>query len=294
MPLPFIKMHGCGNDYVYVDGFRHQVQDPARLAVRVSDRHKGVGSDGLILVLPSEKAHVRMRMWNADGSESEMCGNGVRCVAKLAYEEGHARHDDMRVEVGRDGKTRVLTLRLIRQGESVTAVTVGMGSPSFVRQDIPMAGEQGVEVLDEQIAIPASRDVYTATCVNVGNPHCVIFLDRDPDDALVLGKGPQLETLRVFPARMNVEFAHVLSPTEIRLRVWERGSGETLACGTGATATVAAAIRTGRIPGPKALVHLKGGDLDIEWDRTQNQLYMTGPAVTVFRGTYLDGGSAVS
>lgn len=270
--LHFVKMHGCGNDYVYVDGFRETVADPAGLAVRVSDRHFGVGGDGLILVLPSEKGDVRMRMWNADGSEAEMCGNGVRCVAKLAREAGYARSDDVRVEVGREGTTtRVLPIRVFRAGggAEVTAARVDMGPPAFAAD-----AEEGV--------VAAGRP-FRGTRVSMGNPHFVIFLGTPAEDALVLGFGPAIERDPLFPERTNVEWAHVAGRGEIRLRVWERGSGETLACGTGACATLAAAARAGRT-GRRATVKLPGGDLDIEWSERDGHIYMTGPCVEVFRG----------
>jgi diaminopimelate epimerase len=264
MGLRFVKMHGCGNDYVYVDGFRERVEDPAALARRVSNRNFGVGSDGLILVLPSERGDVRMRMWNADGSEAEMCGNGVRCVAKLAYESGHARRPELRVEVGREGATRVLPLRLaVDETGRVRAARVDMGVPDVGTALETVQGFEGLRV-------------------SVGNPHFVVF--AEPSDENVLGRGPALEKDPAFPRRANIEFARVDGPEEIALRVWERGSGETLACGTGATATVVAAVALRRIPGRRARVRLPGGDLDIEWSEADGRAYMTGPCVEVFRG----------
>ncbi len=288
--LRFVKMHGCGNDYVCVDGFRETVADPAALARRVSDRHFGVGSDGLILALPSERADVRMRMWNADGSEAEMCGNGVRCVAKLARDAGYARTDDLLVEVGREGATRVLPIHVVRgPGGRVQAARVDMGAPDFARGRIPVAGPPAEEALDVEVGVagPPAR-VFRATGVSMGNPHCVIFADGPPGDDLVLVAGPEIERLPLFPRRANVEFAYVAGPAEIRLRVWERGSGETLACGTGACAALAAAVRTGRIPGRRATVRLPGGDLDIEWSEADGHIHMTGPCVEVFRGELSD------
>jgi diaminopimelate epimerase len=284
--IRFVKMHGAGNDYVYVDGFRERVEDPPALARRVSDRHFGVGSDGLILVLPSERADVRMRMWNADGSEAEMCGNGVRCVAKLAHEAGYAPGEDVRVEVGRDGATRVLEIRVLKEGGRVRAARVDMGRPSFVRREIPMNGEPAEgEAVGVKIPLSARGRAFDATCVSMGNPHCVIFVEAPPRDDLVLGFGPEIERHPLFPRRTNVEWAFVAAPGEIRLRVWERGTGETLACGTGACATLAAAARTGRT-GRRARVRLPGGDLDIEWSEATGTILMTGPCVEVFRGEY--------
>jgi diaminopimelate epimerase len=285
----FVKMHGAGNDYVYVDGFRECVDDPARLARAISRPHFGVGSDGLILVLPSERADVRMRMWNADGSEAEMCGNGVRCVAKLAHEAGYAPRDDVRVEVGREGASRVLAIRVEKEGGRVRAARVDMGPPDFVRARIPVAGEPaGGEAIDVEVALPARGRVFRASCVSMGNPHCVIFLDAPAGDDLVLGLGPEIERHPLFPARVNVGFAHVAGPDEIRLRVFERGSGETLACGTGACAALAAAARTGRT-GRRARVRLPGGDLEIEWSEATGSIALTGPCVEVFRGEYAEG-----
>jgi diaminopimelate epimerase len=289
-------MHGCGNDYVYLDGFRNVLpSDLSALTRRVSCRHTGIGSDGLIALLPSENADCRMRMFNADGSEGAMCGNGVRCVAKLAWDSGYAAAapsgSTVRVEVGVGGNLRVLPIEVVISDGAVSAARVAMGRPSFVRQEVPMLGQPGIEVLDEQFAVPRTRHVITATCVSLGNPHCVTFLDEPPTDEFVHTIGPKVETLRVFPERVNVGFAHILSPTEITLRVWERGSGETRACGTGATACAVAAIRTERIAGPEATVHLPGGDLVISWDRrtpsrpgADDVAFMTGEAVKVFEG----------
>jgi diaminopimelate epimerase len=267
MALRFSKMHGCGNDYVYVDGFRESVGDPPALSRRVSDRHFGVGSDGLILLLPSRKADVRMRMYNADGSEAEMCGNGVRCVAKLAYEAGHARKTEIAVEVGREGATRVLPIRVSVSGDRVTAARVDMGRPEVAAAEETVEGVRGLRV-------------------SMGNPHFVIF--DEPSDANVLGKGPSLERASAFPNRSNIEFARPEGATAIRLRVWERGSGETMACGTGACATLVAAVALGKIHGRRATVRLLGGDLEIEWPEPQGSVFMTGPCVEVFRGELTD------
>jgi len=274
--MRFVKMHGCGNDYVYVDGFRERVADPEALALRVSDRHFGIGGDGLILILPGERsageADVRMRMFNADGSESEMCGNGVRCVAKYAREAGYARDASglVRVEVGRAPRTRVLPIRVHEEGGRVRAATVDMGAPA-------------IEALDREVRLGPDAPTLRGVVVGMGNPHFVTFGDAPPADAAVLGLGPRAERHEAFPDRTNVEFAHVAGPAEIRLRVWERGSGETLACGTGACATLVAAAATGRT-GRRATVRLPGGDLDIEWRESDGHVYMTGPCVEVFRG----------
>ena len=284
MALGFFKMHGCGNDYVLVDGFRDDIADPAALARRVSDRHYGVGSDGLVLVLPSRRADIRMRMWNPDGSEAEMCGNGIRCAAKLAFEAGYGRGKSFRCEVGREGQTRVLTVEVrLRQDGRVEAARVDMGQPSFRCEDIPVAGPAGEEALAVELEVPALGRSFTATCVSMGNPHAVIFLDADPPDAVVLGAGPQLERHEKFPRRANVGFAHVRGASDLRLRVYERGAGETLACGTGACAALVAAARTGRTQ-RRATVHLTGGPLEVEWSETDGHVHLTGPVVEVFRG----------
>jgi diaminopimelate epimerase len=268
--MRFVKMHGCGNDYVYVDGRQERVVDPAALARRVSDRHFGIGGDGLILVLPSEKADARMRMFNADGSEAEMCGNGVRCVAKYAHEAWlDGAGETVRVEVGREPGTRVLPIRVHARGGRVQAATVDMGAPVILAADAEIALEPG------GIAV-------RAVLVSMGNPHCVTF-GEEPDERTVATIGPRIERHPAFPDRTNVELAHVVSPSEIRLRVWERGSGETLACGTGACATVVAAALTGRAA-RRATVRLLGGDLDIEWHEADGHVHMTGPCVEVFRG----------
>ena len=270
MALKFIKMHGCGNDYVYVDAFRETVTDAPALARRVADRHFGVGSDGLILVLPSERGDVRMRMYNADGSEAEMCGNGVRCLAKLAYEAGHARKPEIAVEVGREGKTRVLPIRVTVKDDRVEAARVDMGKPEVAAAEETVEGVIGLRV-------------------SVGNPHFVVF--DEPSDANVLGLGPKLEMASAFPDRSNIEFARVKNIAadgrfaQIQLRVWERGSGETLACGTGACATAAAAIALGRTGGARSVsVELRGGTLGIDWPDPAGSILMTGPCVEVFRG----------
>lgn len=274
--MKFTKMHGIGNDYVYVNCLEETVEDPVRLAVAVSDRHFGIGGDGLILVCPSKKADCRMRIFNADGSEAEMCGNGIRCVAKFAYERGVSRRNPMRVET----LAGVKTLRLAVKDGCVEKVTVDMGRPALGRNKIPMVGPKG-NVIGEPLDVDGRA--YPVTCVNVGNPHCIIFVD-DVDAVALEEIGPKIEKHRVFPRRINVHFVHVLRKTEIRMRTWERGSGVTLACGTGATATCVACVlnkKTGR----KVLAHLPGGDLELEWAK-DDHVYMTGPATEVFTGEW--------
>lgn len=275
MKLPFVKMHGAGNDYVYVNGFATKVADPARVAELVSPRRTGIGSDGLILVQPSEAADCRMEMYNADGSRGLMCGNGIRCVGKLAWDEGLSRANPMRVETD----CGVKTLELVVENGRVVAANVDMGEPILEPARIPV--RWGAErMIDQPIRAAGGR--YTGTAVSMGNPHFVIFLPEV--EGLELERiGPSFERHEIFPERVNTEFLKVLSPSEARMRVWERGSGETAACGTGACAAVVAGVLTGRLS-RKTLVHLNGGDLEIEWRESDGHVFMRGEAVEVFRG----------
>jgi diaminopimelate epimerase len=276
MPIPFTKMHGAGNDYIYVDCFRHPMpHDPAGLSRKISDRHFGVGADGLILICPSDKADARMRMFNADGSEAEMCGNGVRCIAKYVHDHGLVRKPTLRIETGRG----VLTLELEVAGGSVRQVRVDMGEPILDGERIPtlLPGNPPVQV-------SLRGHDLKVTCVSMGNPHCIIFVEQITD-ALVLGTGPKIEVDAAFPRRTNVEFVRINRPDDVTMRVWERGSGETLACGTGACAVAVAGVLNGRTQ-RKIAAHLPGGDLHLHWSETDNHVYMTGPAVEVFSGTW--------
>jgi diaminopimelate epimerase len=281
--MRFTKMHGIGNDYVYVNGFDQPVADPVAAAIAVSDRHFGIGSDGLILILPSDKADVRMRMFNADGSESEMCGNGIRCVAKYAFDHGLTKNNPMRVETGRG----VLDLALEIKSGKVQRVTVDMGEPTLSLPEIPV---------DASKISPTARahthlirldnyPSFEATFVSMGNPHAVIFV---PDvRSIELSRvGPLLEHHRAFPRRINVHFVQIIDHGEVVMRTWERGSGITLACGTGACAVCVAgvlSVKTDR----QILAHLPGGDLTLEWKELDNHVLMTGPAVEVFGGEWL-------
>ena len=269
-------MQGCGNDYVYINCFHEQVPELCELAKRMSDRHFGVGSDGLVLVMPSDKADVRMRMFNPDGTEAEMCGNAVRCVAKLAYECGIARKAEMRVETG----AGVKALRLTVEGGKVTRVRVNMGKPILERADIPMLGPAG-KVIGEPLTVGGRE--FMVTCVSMGNPHCVSYVD-DVDHFELQRYGPLIEHHPSFPRRVNAEFVQVIKPHEVRMRVWERGAGETLACGTGASAVCVAGVLSGRTR-EKLLIHLPGGDLELEC-ADDGCVYKTGPAVTVFTGEW--------
>ena len=252
--MRFVKMHGIGNDYIYVDCFRESVQEPEKLAVRISDRHFGVGGDGLILILPSEKAEARMRMFNADGSEGEMCGNGIRCLAKYVYETGIARKPELTVETA----AGLLTLKLFTAGETVEKVRVNMGTPRLRRQDIPMLGE-GDRVLGEEVTVGDRQ--FPVTCVSMGNPHSVVYVDEVANFP-VTHYGPLLERHPLFPQRTNVEWVEWVNRREIRQRTWERGSGETLGCGTGACAATVASVLNGKTD-RHVIVHLLGGDLEI-------------------------------
>ena len=276
--MKFTKMHGIGNDYVYVETFTQAAPaDPARLAVAVSDRHFGVGSDGLILVGPSETADARMRMFNADGSESEMCGNGVRCVAKLIHDHGFAKKPRVTVETGRG----VLTLDLEVEGGKARRVTVDMGAPILQGSDIPtrLPGDPPVNV---PVEVDGRRLAVTA--VSMGNPHAVVYVD-DVDGFPVESVGRALEHHPAFPRRVNAHFVEVVGPGEVRMRTWERGSGITLACGTGACAVCVAGVLAGKTA-RKILAHLPGGDLELDWPADAASVFMTGPAAEVFRGDW--------
>ncbi len=280
MRLPFVKMHGCGNDYIYVDCRERTLAEPSALARRLSDRHFGVGGDGIILILPSEQGDYRMRMFNADGSEAEMCGNGLRCFAKWLYDRGLVRGEEARIETA----AGLRTVRIYAEGGKARRVRVNMGVPRLARSQIPMVGPDCPVVREKlSVEVPGQGTVsFDITAVSMGNPHCVIYVD-DTGSFPVALYGPLIERHPAFPRRTNVEFVQVLSPSEARMRVWERGSGETLACGTGASATcVAGALnhKTER----RLLLHLLGGDLELEW-ADDGSVYLTGPAEEVFEGT---------
>ena len=274
MGIPFTKMHGCGNDYVYVDCFRNPLpHDPSGLSRKISDRHCGVGGDGLILIFPSDKADARMRIFNADGSEAEMCGNGIRCVAKYVYDHGLIRKPIISVETGRG----ILTLELEAAGGLVEQVRVDMGEPILEAPRIPTT-------LPGNPPINVPLHDFRVTCVSMGNPHCIIFT-KQITDGQVGTIGPMLEADPAFPRRTNVEFVEVNRPDDITMRVWERGSGETMACGTGACAVAVAGVLTGRTQ-RRIVAHLRGGDLQLQWSESDNHVYMTGPATEVFSGIW--------
>ncbi|MBL9162917.1 MAG: diaminopimelate epimerase [Planctomycetaceae bacterium] len=274
----FTKMQGAGNDYIYVDCFSQPTPpDPAALARAVSDRHFGIGADGLILICPADGADAEMRMFNADGSYSEMCGNGIRCVAKFVHDHGIAVRDQLKITSA--GKPFLLDLEL-RAGK-VERVRVDMGEPILTSSQIPttLPGDPPVDAPFE-----VAGRTLAVTCVSMGNPHCVTYVDSATDE-LVLGVGPQIETDPRFPKRTNVEFIEVLNRETVRQRTWERGSGETLACGTGACAVCVAGVLTGRTD-RRITSKLLGGDLQLEWDEATNHVFMTGPATEVFTGDW--------
>ena len=284
--MKFTKMHGAGNDYIYVNCLDNTfggddkaiLSDTAligRISERLSDRHFGVGADGIILILPSDKADFRMRMFNADGSEGRMCGNATRCIGKLVFDNHFTDRTEITLETA--SGVKYLTLHTGDDGK-VSTVTVDMGEPVLVPAGIPVEAQENVD-----IPAVAAGQQWILTAVSMGNPHGVVFVDEITDE-LVHKVGPALENHPIWPDRANIEFATVLPDGNLRMRVWERGSGETMACGTGACATAVAAMLTGRTPKSEVTVHLLGGDLTISWDRTTNHVYMTGPAVTVFEG----------
>jgi len=266
-------MHGLGNDYIYVDCFENQVSDPPAVARLLSPRRTAVGSDGLILILPSRSADCRMEMYNADGSRAKMCGNGIRCVGKYMYESRGARQPVLRVETD----SGVRTLQIQAKDGRVTAVMVDMGEPEFEGIAIPLAREG--RMIEETLSIDGED--FVVTCLSVGNPHCVVFVE-ELEEIDIARLGPRFEHHPLFPERVNTEFVQVIDERRLRLRVWERGSGETLACGTGACAAAVAARVTGR-SAREVVVELSGGSLEVDW-RDDNHIWMTGPAVEVFRG----------
>lgn len=273
--MRFTKMHGIGNDYVYVNCFAERVDDPAATARFISDRHFGVGSDGLILICPSEVADVRMVMYNADGSEAQMCGNGIRCVGKFAHDRGLTNQTTVTVETAAGIKTLELTL----EHGKTASVCVDMGTPILEPQQIPVRAE---ELCFVNVPVEVHGKTVSMTAVSMGNPHAVVFVERTED--LELEKiGPDYENHPLFPERTNTEFVEVLDPKTLRMRVWERGAGETLACGTGACASLVAGVLCGKCE-REATVKLLGGDLRISWDEKTGHVFMTGPAEFVFDG----------
>ena len=278
--MHFTKMEGIGNDYIYINGFTEPLpEDLPALSIRLSRQHYGCGSDGMILILPSDKADFRMRMFNNDGSESEMCGNGIRCVAKYCHDRGLTDRTEFDVESG--GKIKHMRCHLDAQGR-VDAVTVDMGVPELDGEKIPSTAK-GKPIIG--LPLTASDRIWTMTLVSMGNPHAVTFVDN-PDEIPLEVVGPQLETNAAFPRKCNIEFAAVQDRTHVRMRVWERGTGETLACGTGACAVMVACVLNGLID-REAEIQLKGGTLRIAWSEADQHVYMTGPARFVYDGVWL-------
>lgn len=275
--MKFTKMQGIGNDYVYVNCLQETIENPSELAKKISDRHYGVGSDGLIMINPSDKADFEMEMYNADGSRGEMCGNGIRCVAKYVYDYGLTDKTSISVETLAGIKYLDLTV----EDGKVVLVKVDMGKPMLRPEEVPVVSEKE-EVIDEPITVDGQE--YRMTCVSMGNPHAVVFMD-DIEHLEIEKIGPKFEHHERFPNRVNTEFVKVLDRQTASMRVWERGSGETLACGTGACAVAVACILGGYTEN-KVTVKLLGGDLLIEWYREQNKIYMTGPAAVVFDGVW--------
>ena len=274
--LQFTKMHGLGNDYVYMDAINQKIEERNELAKFVSDRHFGIGSDGLILICPSEKADFRMQMFNQDGSEAEMCGNGIRCVGKFVYDKGLTNKETITVETLAGIKTLVMTAK---NGKIETA-RVDMGKPILEPEKIPVISDENPV---KNLKLNEGEKEFTFTCVSMGNPHAVTFIKEDVNKFDICKYGAKLEINNVFPKKANIEFINVIDNKTLKMRVWERGAGETLACGTGACASVVAAILNGYTK-RDVTVHLLGGDLKIKWDENDNHVYMTGPATTVFEG----------
>ena len=275
--MKFTKMQGIGNDYVYVNCFEETVKDPAAVARYVSDRHFGIGSDGLILIKPSDIADCEMDMYNLDGSQGAMCGNGIRCVAKYVYDYGIVKKENISVST----KSGIKYLDLTVRDGKVALVRVNMGSPVLTASQIPV-----VSSTEEMINAPlkVNGETYYITAVSMGNPHAIVYM-TDVDHLDIGEIGPYFENHMAFPDRVNTEFVEVLDDHTLKMRVWERGTGETLACGTGACAVAVASILNGHVDGEKPVtVKLLGGDLEIFWDRQENLVYMTGPAATVFDG----------
>lgn len=273
--MEFTKMQGCGNDYVYVNGFENKIDNPNKLSEIVSDRHFGIGSDGLIVINPSEKADFKMSMYNADGSEGKMCGNGIRCVAKYVYDNKMTDKTTITVET----LSGIKTLELNVKNDKVETVKVNMGTPILLPKDVPVVSDKD-KVVDEPIVIDDKE--YRITCVSMGNPHAITFIENT-DDLEIETIGPKFENNPIFPDRVNTEFIQVLDRNTVKMRVWERGSGETFACGTGACATVVACVLNG-LTDDKVTVKLLGGDLFVEYNREENTVYMTGPAKVSFTG----------
>lgn len=275
--MKFSKMHGCGNDYIYVDGSREQIlaEKKPDIVRRLSDRHFGIGGDGVIFINPTDEADFEMEMYNADGSRAEMCGNGIRCVAKYVYDKGLT--NKKKISIVSAGKVKHICLTI--QDKKAILAKVNMGSPELTAERIPVIAK-GEQAVDEPISVKEKE--YRMTCVSMGNPHAVVFME-DVEHLDIEAVGPYFENHERFPKRTNTEFVKIIDRNTVQMRVWERGSGETLACGTGACATVVACVLNG-LTDEQVTVKLLGGELEIFWDRKENVVYMTGPATHVFDG----------
>ena len=277
MKLKFTKMHGCGNDYIYFNCFEQQVADPEALSIRLSDRHFGIGGDGIVLICPSDVADAKMRMFNADGSEGKMCGNATRRIGKYMYEHGLISEPEMTLET----LSGIKILKMTEQDGKIASVRVDMGKAILKPSEIPTRYEG-----DTAVSVPLTVDgtEYAVTCVSMGNPHCIVFVDQDVSTLDLPKIGPSFENHDMFPERINTEFIRVIDDHTLQMRVWERGSGETLACGTGACAAAVASVLNGYCPkGEDITIHLIGGDLNICY--TDEAVFLTGPATTVFEGS---------
>ena len=280
--MKFTKMQGIGNDYIYVNGFTEKFDDHPGMAVKLSDRHFGIGSDGLIIINPSDKADFEMEMYNADGSRAEMCGNGIRCVGKFVYDKGLTDKTEITV----DTLAGVKKLTLFPENGLVKSITVDMGEPILKAADIPVKipGIPDDTKPVKALPIEVKGKEYRMTAVSMGNPHCIVFVPEDPENLDLESIGPDFESHPYFPSKINTEFIYVKDRTHLIMRVWERGSGETFACGTGACASLVAAVLND-LSEREVDIKLLGGDLHIKWDEKDSHVYMTGPAETVFEGT---------
>ncbi len=275
--MKFTKMHGCGNDYVYINGFTEHIEDKVSFVKAVSDRHFGVGGDGAIFINPSEIADFEMEMYNADGTRAEMCGNGIRCVAKYVYDKGLT--DKTSITIESFGKVKVIELTV--ENNEVTQVRVNMGKPILKASEIPVVSQKE-PVVKEKIVVKDKE--YEMTCVSMGNPHAVVFID-DVTNLEIEAVGPYFENHEAFPNRTNTEFVKVKDRNTVQMRVWERGTGETLACGTGCCATLVACVLNG-LTDRKATIEVLGGKIQVEWDEESDCVFMTGPATIVFEGEF--------
>ncbi len=279
--IEFIKMHGLGNDYVYIDAINQNINNRSELAKKVSDRHFGIGSDGMILICKSDIADFRMQMFNSDGTEAEMCGNGIRCVGKFVYDNGFTDKENIDIET----LAGIKKLKLFVQNGKVEKVKVDMGEPILNPEKIPVISDKepvmnlNLNILDRNIKF---------TCVSMGNPHAVAFIEEDVNEFDIEKYGKLVEINEVFPQRTNVEFINIINKNTIKMRVWERGAGETLACGTGACASAVASFLN-NFTEKRVRVELLGGNIEIEWNEEDNHIYMTGPATTVYKGIYEEG-----